>query len=233
MKDLRRFLAEIVIGIVSALLPAPERNRITAERGISPAPWSFGLGLIQLVVGIALFLDGGVAYMRGEAMLLSALLLENWDPSMTTNHFRAAGALGWFFWLTHPLAWAFGSIAVIGIVRITAFVASREPVAEPLVWAALRTAQELRRQVALRRRETRLGPLRPDRLVPGDAGELQVVSCREKSGWTEWVAIEIDERHYRLVEIEETRDGDWEAIGYRLRPIGPGELIRRLVRYEA
>jgi hypothetical protein len=219
------------LGLLSAMLPSPERDRLRRDHGVDPPSSSLTIGIAETAAGALLFLAGGIAWSRGGAGLMSSALLENWWPGLSTTHFQGTGLIGWLSWFLHPEAWLYGFVGLTGMVRCVAFAATREAVAEPVVWAALRGYQALRRRSWVKERERLLGPPRPDRIVEAPDGSIVVLTCRDKPEWNESVTIEVDERFYRLDGIEDRADGEWQVIAYRLRPQKEGEVFRTLVHY--
>jgi hypothetical protein len=219
-------------GFWAALLPSPERERFARPRELDAPRWSLELGVVQMFAGAALFMMGGLAFMRPATAEGSMTLLGNWWPGLSTTHFQGLAMLNWFAWFIHPSSWPFAYLAIVGLGRCVAFAITREAVGEPVVWAVLRAWQRGVERVALRKREARLGPLRPDRIVTGRDGNLTVLSCREKPDWTDVATIEIADRFYRLAGVEDRSDGKWDVLAYRLREVEIGAgVIRRLVRY--
>jgi len=217
-------------GLWVALLPAPERQRF-ARRHLLDAPlWSLMVGFVQGGVGLVLFVLGGLAFTRGVSGDLSRGLLENWEPGLSTTHFRATGLVGWLAWLIWPASWPRAYLALVGLGRCLAFAITREALGEPLLLLALRPLQRALRGRERRRRESELGPPRSDRLSH-EGGDLVVLSCRPKPGWDEAATVEIGDRYYRVAGTEERVDGAWKSIAYRLREQDPTSAIRRLVRY--
>jgi hypothetical protein len=217
-------------GLLSALLPSPERERLARENGLNAPKCSFFLGLLQGPIGVAFFVTGGLSFMRGTSLILSWGMLENWQPGMTTNDIRATGLIGWLSWFLHPLAWPPAYLALIGLGRCLTFAIAGEAMGEPLVIAAMRLAQAWNRRSQVRRREAELGPIRPDRILR-QADDIVILTCREKKDWRVAVTIEIGGRFYRLKSLQERRDGPHRALAYHLTPQPPGALVRRLVRY--
>jgi hypothetical protein len=217
--------------LVAALLPSPERERYARPREIDAPRGSFELGLLQGATGLAMFLMGGLAFMRPATAEQSMFLLENWFPGLSTTHFQSLGLINWFAWFLFPGSWPFAYLALVGLARCSAFAVTREAVGEPIVWLGLRVWQRVRGRAAHRAREKRLGPLRPDRVLPGKGGDLFVLSCRDKPEWTPAATLEIEDRFYRLVSAEERRDGEWSVLVYRLREHETEAVIRTLVHY--
>jgi hypothetical protein len=222
----------VLAGWVAALLPPPARDRLAREHGVDVPRCSLALGLAQLALGLLGFMSGGIAYMRGASLSLSWLLIENWEPGVSTTDMQGGGLVSWLGWFLHPLAWLTGFVALTGLVRIVAFVATREPVAEPLVWLVVRLREAFVRRRDSRRRERDLGPPRPDRFVEDPDGRLVLLSCRERPEIHGGVTVEVDGRFWLFESVEDRPDGEWTCRAYRLRRQQEGELIRRLLRIE-
>jgi hypothetical protein len=218
-------------GLVAALLPTPERERFARPRELDAPRGSLELGLVQLAYGAGMFVFGGLAFMQGTTADSSTLLIENWTPGLNTTHFQGLGLINWIAWFIYPGSWPFAYLGLVGLTRCTAFAVAREAVGEPVVWAGLRLWQRLRGRAAVKSRHSRLGPLRPDRVLPAKDGDLFVLCCRDKPEWIPAATIEIDDRFYRLVNTEERKDGEWDVIVYRLREQPVESVIRRLVHY--
>jgi hypothetical protein len=221
----------VLQGLLAALLPAPERQAYARRHGFDAPRWSLGLGLVQGGLGAALFVVFGLAFMRGVSSDLSTALLENWDPSLTSTHFRGTGMMGWLVWLIWPTSWPWSYLALVGLVRCATFAITREAVGEPLLIPILRVLQARRRQGAERRRLEELGPPRSDRIRRvGEA--LEVVASRPKPDWEPSVTtVEIAGDYFRVEAVEERFDGRWVSLVYRLRPASETGAIRRLVHY--
>jgi hypothetical protein len=231
MHPLLQLARHLLRGLLIALLPSPERDNLARQHGHDAPRWSFLLGLIQGPVGVALFMVGGLAFMRGASLIMSWGMLESWQTGMTTNDIRATGVIGWIGWFFNPLAWPPAYLAMVGLARCLTFAITREAMGEPLVIAAMRLTQVWSRKQRLRRREGELGPLRPDRIIHEHV-DLVILSCREKPDWRPAVTIEIEKRFYRLLGVEERTDGPLRVLAYRLGLAPHGALVRRLVRYE-
>lgn len=231
MEPLAFFVRRLCQGLWVALLPAPERQRFARRHGLDAPLWSLILGLAQGGWGLVLFVVGGLAFTRGVSADLSQGLLENWQPGLTSTHFRATGLVGWLAWLVWPASWPRSYLALVGLGRCLAFAVTREAFGEPLVVPALWAWQRATRARRARMREAELGPLRPDRLLR-EGDEVVLVSCRPKAGWDEAVTVEIEDRYYRLAAVEERAGRPWKSVVYRLREQDPTSAIRRLVRYE-
>jgi hypothetical protein len=135
-------------------------------------------------------------------------------------------------WLIHPLAWLFMLVALTGTARIFAYVASQQPVGEPVVWALLRLSQ-LSTRLAGRAKQARdLGPLRPDRLRFGAGCDLEITTCRERPEWIESATVEVQGRFFRpLGPPLKVPDAPHWALVYRFDELDTTTVIRGLVHY--
>jgi hypothetical protein len=230
MDQLLQWALRFVRGTVTALLPSPEREAYARRHGLD-APWcSFLFGFAQGGVGVALFVVRGLAFMRAISGDLSVTLLENWDPSLSTTHFRGTGLIGWLSWLVWPGSWPWTYLAVVGLVRCLTFAITREAIGEPVLIPAYRAIQRREARKAALRRAEELGPMRPDR-IEREGEETVVIGCREKPGWETGTTVEIQGRYFRITGAEERFDGRWVWLAYRLREAEETAAIRRMVRY--
>ncbi len=213
-------------GVLSAALPAPERDRIAATHQISPPRWSFALGMIGGAVGLLLYMEGALRYMGLLGGEQSLALLDSRMPGFG----QLAGIMTWLTWHLQPEAWLYMYLALMGLVRVLGFAITGQAVAEAVILPPLRGIQWSRRRAARETRLVQLGPPRSDRVLEEEGGDLVVLSCREKENWDEVATIKIAERFYRLIDVADRRDGLWTVIAYRLREIGSTDLIRTLVK---
>lgn len=218
-------------GLLAALLPSPERERYARDHGLDVPRWSLIVGLGQLIGGALLFLVVGLGFVRTGSVAGGLALLQNWQPGLTTTHMQGMGLIHWLAWFIHPASWPLSYLAALGFIRCVAFVATREAVGDPLVLAGMRIVQRRRSRRAELDFRQRLGPVRPDRLLPAGDRELVILSAREKP-WTDAVTIEHRGRYYKCVDVEWKPDDRWQVLAYRLREEPPGAIIRRIVRYD-
>jgi len=225
--------AALAIGqcFLLALLPSPERDRLARRTGLDAPLCSFLLGLLQGGIGLATYMWAGLAFMRASSMGVSIFMIENWQPGLTSGDFGGAGILSWLVWLIHPVSWPFAYLALVGLLRVCAFVITREAVGEPVVFVALRSVQALRRRSDERKELKPLGPPRPDRLKRQGEG-WEVVTCRPKPDWDEIATLEIDGQHFVITAVRRCHDGPWVSLVYRLEPMHEQALVRRLIRFE-
>jgi hypothetical protein len=223
----------IALGFCAALLPASEREALVARLDVAvpvlPASWTLATVQLSLIPAWALL---GVSYGREVAGTQAEAILAAWDPPSFVETMLASVALG-------PLAFLFSAqglvleyVIVTGLVRAAGLVASGHATGDPLLtllaWLRRQAATEIRR----RRRLWRLGPWRPDRILPDGAG-LLVLSSRDKPDWNERVTIEHNGAFYRLARREDRPQEGGVDVAYVLRPQRPGEIIRSLIRLEA
>lgn len=222
---------ELAAGALAALLPYDERRRVERRFGVSGASWSLAYGFVQLFGGLGLFLSTGIDRMRHGAGAVAGELLRQAPSGLDSAHIGGGGIVGWVGWLLSPLAWLLLFFAGVGTLRIASYLAEREAIAEPAVWAAVRGFRALQRKRARRRDERALGPLRPDRMVRTGEGRVRIVTCRAKTEWIEGRSIEIDGKFYSVAAKQTVRDGERFAIAYELAEMDPGAVIRGVVAY--
>lgn len=227
-----QIVQHVLRGLLAAMLPSPERERYARDRGLDAPRWSLAVGSGQIVAGSLAFMVAGLGFVRTGSVAGGLALLHNWQPGLSTTHVQGMGLIHWLAWFLHPASWPFSYISAVGLVRLVAFVATREAVGEPLVLAGMRIVQRRRSRKADLDFKKQLGPYRPDRVQPAGERELVVFSSREKPRWRETVTIEHRGRYYRCVAVGLEPDDRWQVLAYRLREEPPGAIIRRLVRYD-
>lgn len=224
-------VARAAAGFVAALLPAPENRRFAVRHGADAARWSAVIGAVEAPLGIGLFVDGAIAFVTGQSAILGGLLLEHWVPGLDEGHLMGTGLVALLAWFLYPLAWFLALQATTGVLRLVAFGLGREPIGEPLVWAALRAGQ-LAAGLGRRSAQTRrLGPWRPDRLHRDRGCDLEILSCRPRPEWEDGGTLEVDGRFFRLLDSSERADGVHTAVAYRFRELDERELIRNPMPY--
>jgi len=229
MNGLRHLVEQlrlVILGVTAALMPSPEGQRLANRWGVDAAAFSIVLGFVEAAGGGLLWFFGGVAAVTGTSPLLGMTLLENWFPGLDPVHFMGAGLLALATWLVHPLAWLLALIGLTGAVRIIAFVANREAVGEPVVWAVVRLGQLTIRGTRTKRRVGDLGPPRPDRLQYEGISGLRIVSSRDRPEWGDGTTLEVDGRFFAYVGASDVRDGMYGAVRYEFTELEPNEVLR-------
>ncbi len=229
MNGLRYFseqLRFVILGLMVALLPSPENQRLGARWGVDVAAYSIILGIVEVASGGLLFFFGAIAAITGTSPLLGIVLLENWVPGLNSVHFMGVGLLALATWLVHPLAWFLALVGLTGAVRVFAFVVGRESVGEPVVWLILRIGQLAHRRAIGAIRARGLGPLRPDRLeYDGDTG-LRIISSRERPEWVEGTTLELNGRFFLYADVGDVMDGIHCAVSYTFTELDCNEVLR-------
>lgn len=231
VRDLARHGA---LGLATALLPSPDRERIADREGLDAAVWSAAVGLIEGTVGLALYMAGFLVYVGRVGAAHQWLLIANWRPGLTSADLQYAGIFAFFGWHMRPEAWLWSAIALTGLLREVCFLATREPLAEPVVALLLFSWRALTSWRRARHRLDELGPLRRDRLIPdppGEACDLMVVSCRDKPAWNPRVTIEVGDHYYRLLRVEDRWEGPRRVVCFLLREVADEEVVRGFVSH--
>jgi len=220
-----------VRGLLVALLPAPERNRVQ-HGDVSAARWSVALGAVQGFAGILLYVVGALDYMTGSIGYLNQALLES-RMSLTETDIRGGGLVSWFSWHLEPEAWLYIYLTFTGFVRAVGYFAAGVPIAEPVVVVAVRSIQALKRQAERGRVRSRLGPIREDRAVLEDGCDLVLLAGRPKDDWDEDTTVKVGDRFYRILDVEERADGRHRTMAYRLGELDEHDAVRGLVSTSA
>ena len=218
-------------GILLALLPSPERERLAWRAELNPSHWSFGFGMIEMVMGLGLWIAGAflaVGLATGDQL---SLFINDWAPGMGSTPTSGIGLINFLSWFVNPISWPFTYLGLSGLVRVVAYGSTGEAIGEPLVILCLRLFQWTRRVSLQKKREESLGERRPDQLIPRHGGGLTVLTNRTQTEWTEYVTIKINERYYKLEQTEERWQGKQLTIAYLLRERASNEIIRSLVDY--
>lgn len=223
--------------LLGALVPEPERSALVHRFGGDPPRASFLIGAIQIVAGANLLYESGMAHFRAAAEAMATEFLRQAERSTPSTGqalgLTLGGAVVWLAWLLRPTTWLVISIPLVGLLRSSAYLASRQAIAEPAVWAMLRLHAALMRLAGASRRRIEFGAADlPDEIEPGEGSGLAVLSARPKPAWNTLVTIEIDGRFYRLVLSDRVERDGRHRHRYLLEEAPEHEVIRRLLRYE-
>lgn len=142
------------------------------------------------------------------------------------------GAVVWFGWFLLPSTWLLLSLPIVGLLRVASYLTTRQPVAEPAVWVALRAVQRIGALLGVTRDRLAFGaPEAPDE-VEVDGEDLVVFTARPRPDWSPGATIEVDERFFWPAGHDEIVRGGVRRHRYRLAPADEHAVIRRYVRYD-
>jgi hypothetical protein len=228
---------ELLAGPLSAVVPEPVRRDLVSRYGVDPAGWSCLIGVVELFGGGLWLLDDFLVRIRGLVDANATVAVAAAERGRLSSEQALAvswsGSLAWLEWLLSPLTLLVGSLVLTGIVRLVAFAITREAVAEPLAWLGWRAWRAFAVAPAQKALELqRFGPARPDRVLAQENGELIVLTARPRPEWNELIAIEVEDRFFRLVEVSERQEGRFRWYAHHLEELPPGAVLRGLVRYE-
>jgi hypothetical protein len=222
--------------LLGALLPAPERDAVARRLGGDAARASGLLGAVQFVVGVDLVHGSAMAYLTRLAdevatEFLGIAMRRSVSPEDALG-LTWGGAVVWAGWLLRPTTWLLSSVPIVGLLRVATYLATREPIAEPAVWAALRLAQRARAAAAaVGERIAFASPAAADGLER-EGDDLLVYTPRARPDWTSAATIEVDGRFFRVASHDEAIRLGGRRHRYRLTLAGEHEVIRRFLRYE-
>jgi hypothetical protein len=223
--------------LLGALVPEPERGALVRRFGGDPPRASLLIGAVEFVVGLNFLYDSGMAHFRAAGEAMATEFLRQAERATPTTEqamgLTLGGAVVWLAWLLRPTTWLLISIPLVGLLRSSAYLTSREAVAEPAVWALLRLRSALTRLAGASRQRLEFGAAdAPDEIEIADDGAVVVLSARPRPAWSELVTIEIDGRFYRVAWHDRVERDGRHRHRYRLEEAPEHEVIRRLLRYE-
>jgi hypothetical protein len=227
-------LTALVAGLASAIVPRDLRAHIVERTAVSPPFWSASIGIVEVIGGPLLLVDG---FLRTVPRYVDEQTNAALAAGFEYNKVDAlpvmwGGAFAWLRWLTSPVTLLLLLATVTGAVRLMSFGLNGEAIGEPLVWVGWRAWRRfVVKPIEATQRAARYGPQRPDRVMPQPDGTLLVLSVTPHQEWNELTTIEVGDRFYRLVDSGELDDGGWTWHTHRLREEDPTAVIRSLVRY--
>lgn len=229
-------MGELIATFWALVLPLPERERYERKTYLDVPFWSFLLGWLQIFGAFFLLFEDYFVTMRsimgetGEVMG-GAANSANFDERLAYNWL---GALNAVLWLLKPYTLFCFLVFATGVLRIASFISSRDSLGEPLFTLGLRISQRMKARRAEGDLQASLGPERPDRLLPGEAGEKILLSARQRVDWQNTVSVDFEGEIFQIVSGElKCPEGENKMVWvYHLREQPEGQLIRRLVRYE-
>jgi hypothetical protein len=223
--------------IVGAVLPEPQRSAIERRFGGDAALASFLFGLVQFPLGVKWLFESGMSALQAMADEIATAYVAEANQRTVgaeeTLGLTWGGALLWIFWLMRPTTWLLISIPLVGLLRVAAFLSTRQAVAEPIGWALVRLlTYGAERAARARERAAFGGAGEEDEVEEGSGGELYVYTPRQREAWIDAATIEVAERYYRPRLLEPVERAGRRRYRYLLTPAGEHDVIRRFVRYE-
>lgn len=222
--------------LLGALLPSPERDGVARRFGGDAARASGLLGAAQFLIGVDLVHGDAMAYLTRLAdqvaeEFLGIAMRRSVSPEDALG-LTWGGAVVWAGWLLRPTTWLLLSVPIVGLLRVASYLTTRQPIAEPAVWAALRLAQRVRRAVgAVGERLAFASPAAADELER-DGDDLVVYAARARPEWSAAATIEVDGRFFRVAAHDEAARPGGRRHRYLLTLADEHAVIRRYLRYE-
>ena len=199
---------QLLVAILLAFLPVERRHRW--ERLRYPLEAGTAIGALAQILG---------------GVLLTAHFYPRYHAHYMQNFLGGENAVGFVFgatlWVGFLFFSAWGLLAIYlfteGIIRGLTVAVTHEPCGSLVVFLA-----DLAR---LHRPRKRQPPPPPDALTR-DADAVVIATSRPRD-WDELTTLEIDGEHYVIA----AHAADGARHTYRLAPMPPGRVIRKLVRY--
>lgn len=213
--------------IVLSLFPARYRGRLFHSSDYDVQRGGLLSSLIEIVLPtLALWLR----YPAWYAAYVSAIVQQVKDKG-GQQEAQAAAALGAgtfsiFTYLITPLSLLLFFFMLEGIVRLTAYVASKEVLPNLFLFVFGLIHEKLSAQ----RKEVALGPRVPDVVKPGPTTELLIIESSRPKSWDTLLTISYQERMWELESTAEQQPP--RRFVYRLRIIPQSKLIRGIHAYD-
>ena len=230
-------MRSVLGSLLGALLPEPQRSAVERRLGGDAALASFLLGVGEFLVGTRLLVGNALTQLYAMADELATAYLAEAErrtvgPQETIG-FTWGGAVLWLFWLSRPSTWVLISIPLVGLLRVVSFLTTRQPIAEPSIWALVRLVAFGQRYAAATRERADFGPAEePDEVEAEGDQELLVYTARQRPEWSDASTIEVVGRFYRLAQLDTVARAGRRRYRYRLAETGEHDLIRRYLRYD-
>jgi len=220
-----------------AVLPEPQRSALERRFGGDSALTSFVLGAVEFVAGVKWLYENAMAFLAPLADRMATTYLQEANRRAVgteeTTGFTLGGAVLWLAWLLRPWTWFLISIPLVGLLRVSSYLSTRQPVAEPIAWALTRLVTLTRERFAVAQERAAFGGAgEADEVEEGEGGELFVFTPRKRPDWVEGATIEVAERFYRPSLLEPVERAGRRRYRYRFAPAGEHDVIRRFLRYE-
>ncbi len=215
------------LSIVLSLFPARYRGRLFHASSFDVQRGALASSIIQIVApALFLWLRYPAWYQAYVERIVTQVAAKGGDKISQASASLGAGTFSLFEYLIQPLTLLLVYFMFEGVVRLSAFVASKEV----LPSLPLQIVAWIHTWAAGSAKERALGPRIVDLVKPGPTPELLIIeSCRPKS-WDTLLTISYMDKMY---EIESTAEqAPPRRFVYRLRIIPPSKLIRGIHAYQ-
>jgi hypothetical protein len=217
----------MLLSIVTSLLPARYRGRLFHASNLDVQRGALASSLLQIILPAGtLWLRYPAWYADYVGAIVQQVIDKGGDKGAQASAALGAGTFSIFTYLVTPLSLFCIYFMLEGMVRLTAFVASKEVLPSFPLWIV-----ELgHHALDVYRKERSYGPRVVDLVKPGPTPELLIIeSCRPKE-WDTLLTIAYQDRMY---EIESTAEqAPPRRFIYRLRLIPANKLIRGIHAYD-
>jgi hypothetical protein len=216
-----------LLSILMSLFPARYRGRLFHAANLDVQRGCLLSGIIQIVLpALYLWLRYPAWYGNYVQAIVNQVIAKGGTQEAQAAAALGAGSFAIFTYLISPLTLLFVYTMFEGVVRLTAFVTSKEV----LPSLPLQLIAWLHGRISKSARESARGPRVVDVVKTGPSPEMIVVeSCRPKS-WDTLLTISYMDQMY---ELESTaQQPPPRRFVYRLRIIPANKLIRGIHQYE-
>jgi hypothetical protein len=217
----------MLFSILASLLPARYRGRIFHSSDLDVQRGALLSGIIEMVVpAFVLWLRYPAWYRAYVEAIVQQVIDKGGDKDQQAAAALGAGTFSIFTYLVTPLSVILIYCMFEGVVRLTAFVASKEILPSLPLWVV----ELLHFSLDTYRKESSYGPRVVDIVRPGPLGEMLIIeSCRPKA-WDTLLTISYMDKMYELESTAEQAPP--RRFVYRLRIIPQSKLIRGIHGYD-
>ena len=216
-----------LLSIVLSLFPARYRGRLFHDANLDVQRGGMFSGILEVVIPpLALWLRYADWYHNYVDSIVGQVIAKGGDKGQQASAALGAGTFSIFTYLITPLSLFLIYFMFEGVVRLTAFVASKEV----LPSLPFQLVAWIHTWFSGAAKELALGPRIPDVVKPGPTTELIVIeSCRPKA-WDTLLTISYMDKMYELESTSEQAPP--RRFVYRLRIIPQSKLIRGIHAYD-
>jgi hypothetical protein len=221
-------MLDLLASVIGTVVPERYRKWILRDTAVD-LRGAVASGALQLLGCVAALLVRYVAHVQQRpADFAAAAIKAGAEDALANQQVQlGAGVLTLAEYLIQPLTLVLAYFAFEGIVRGTAALVTREIV--PTL--PLHAVDAVHGKIEAWAHRRVLGPLMADEVQAGDgdAGELEIRTCRQRT-WTPSLTIEYQDKQYELVsEAEGEPPRRWI---YRLRAAPPTKPFRGVHHYD-
>lgn len=216
-----------LLSIAMSLFPTRYRGRLFHASDFDVQRGCLLSSLLQFIApAFALWLRYPAWYAHYVGAIVQQVVDTGGDKGQQASAALGAGTFSIFTYLIDPLSLLFIYCMFEGVVRLTAYVASKEVLPSlPFFLFGV-----LHNHFSVQRKESALGPRVVDVVKPGPTPELLIIESSRPKAWDTLLTISYMDKMYELESTAEQPSP--RRFVYRLRIIPQSKLIRGIHAYD-